>query len=348
ATAPPAPASAAAPAGVRGAPNGGAAPAGVGAASGGGATGVGASGGGLAPAGFGAVSVPARGRLRVDVVADRGPLEGGVVSLGVPFPPGALRDPSMLRVLNERGEEVAAHAASLARWPADGSQRAVLVAFRASLAAGAAATWAIEYGAKRTREAGALAAEPDGRAVAALPPAWYARSLVVGYRVGAGENEAFGAWGEKVERALAEMAPAWQAYGLSCRTTALERTYYDGPHALFQRFLYRGTAGAYRRAREESTWYRANELRWFDGGKVAAYACAEGWADDRAMPWQHLRNMLGQGMLDDYLLTGDPEALRALRGLGEAYRRNLPALAAGPRPALRATERNLAWPLMGL
>ncbi|HEU4409955.1 MAG TPA: hypothetical protein VFS43_32170 [Polyangiaceae bacterium] len=281
------------------------------------------------------------------VTADRGPLDRGVVSLGVPFAPGELRDAALLRVLDERGDEVPAYSRSLARWPADGSQRSVLVAFRASLAAGASAAWSIEYGAARRRESGALGPAPEGPAAAALPPAWYARSLVAGYRVGADENEAFAAWGEKVERALDEMSPPWQAYGLSCETTALERTYYDGPHALFQRFLYRGTAEAYRRAREESAFYRANELRWFPGGR-ATYACAARYDAGTPMPWQSLRTMLGQGMLDDYLLTGDPEALRALRGLGEAFLRNLPALEAGPRPALRATERNLGWTLMGL
>jgi hypothetical protein len=59
--------------------------------------------------------------------------------------------------------------------------------------------------------------------------------------------------------------------------------------------------------------------------------------------------MLAQGMLDDYLLTGDPLALEALKGIGEAYRQNLPALTAGGATStVRTTERNMAWPMMGL
>ncbi|WP_437986092.1 hypothetical protein [Sorangium sp. So ce117] len=289
-----------------------------------------------------------RGHVPVTVTADRGALRGGTVSLGVPFPPGALLDAAHLRVFDAAGAEVSRRAVSLATWPADGSQRAVLVAWRASLDERASATFTLEYGAQGREERGALAPTPDGPAVARLPPSWYARSRVIGYQLPATENTAFKVWEEKTERYLAEMTPAWQAYGIGCGATALERTYYDAPHALFQRFIHHGTAGAYRRAREESTWYRGNELRWFAGGEVALYACADRWDPATPMAWQHLRNMLGQGMLDDYLLTGDPAALRALRGLGEAYLRNLPALMAGDTPPIRATERNLAWTLMGL
>ncbi|WP_437818024.1 hypothetical protein [Sorangium sp. So ce1078] len=289
-----------------------------------------------------------RGHVPVAVTADRGALRDGVVSLGVPFPPGVLLDPAHLRVLDPAGAEVSLHAASIATWPADGSQRAVLLAWRATLDEGASAAFTLEYGAPGRRNAGALAPSPDGPAVARLPPSWYARSRVIGYQITAAQNTAFKVWEDKTERYLAEMTPAWQAYGISCGATALERTYYDAPHALFQRFIHHGTPGAYRRAREESTWYRGNELRWFAGGEVALYACADRWDPTTPMAWQHLRNMLGQGMLDDYLLTGDPQALRALRGLGEGYLRNLLALMAGERPHIKATERNLAWTLMGL
>jgi hypothetical protein len=57
--------------------------------------------------------------------------------------------------------------------------------------------------------------------------------------------------------------------------------------------------------------------------------------------------MLSQGMLDDYLLTGDPAAREAVVAMGEAYRRNLPALTADD-PILEVTERNLGWTLLGL
>lgn len=271
-----------------------------------------------------------------------------IVSLGVPFPPGLLRSTARLRVLDSAGAEVPAHVASLAIWPADGSQRAVLVAFRATLASGARTRWTIELGGAPGQRTEPLAARPDGPVVASLPPAWYARSRVIGPQVPAARNHAFAAWDAELERALVEMQPPWRSYGRSCERTALERSYYDAPHALFQRFIRRGTAESYRRAREEALWYRQSNLAWYDGGQVAIYSCAEPWNPAKPLAWAVLRNMLAQGMLDDYLLTGDPEAARALRGLGEAYLRNLPALSAGPEVALTVTERNLAWPMMGL
>jgi len=75
---------------------------------------------------------------------------------------------------------------------------------------------------------------------------------------------------------------------------------------------------------------------------------ASGWTPSVALDWSVLRRMLGQGMLDDHLLTGDPAAREAVLGLGEAYRRNLPALTAGAQPSIEVTERNMAWPIMGL
>lgn len=71
----------------------------------------------------------------------------------------------------------------------------------------------LEYGAPGCRNAGALAPSPDGPAVARLPPSWYAKSRVIGYPIAADQNTAFKAWEDKSERYLAEMTPAWQAYG---------------------------------------------------------------------------------------------------------------------------------------
>jgi hypothetical protein len=282
------------------------------------------------------------------------PAPGEIVSLGVPFPPGALRSTARLRVLDSAGAEVPAHVASLATWPRDGSQRSVLVAFRAGPAAGLPLTagsrtrWSIEYGGAPGQRTEPMDARPDGPVVASLPPAWYARSRVIGPQVPAAQNRAFAAWEAEIERSLVGMQPPWRSYGRSCERTATERSYYDAPHALFQRFIRHGTAESYRRAREETLWYRQNNLAWYEDGQVAIYSCSQPWDPAKPLSWAVLRNMLAQGMLDDYLLTGDPEAARALRGLGEAYLRNLPALSTGTEVTLTVTERNLAWPMMGL
>src|SRR4029079_11171914 len=73
---------------------------------------------------------PSSGTIDLTLTADRGAADGAVVSLGVPFPPGALRDDKLVSVLDPAGTAVAIHTELLARWPADGSVRSVLVAFR--------------------------------------------------------------------------------------------------------------------------------------------------------------------------------------------------------------------------
>ncbi|HSO39083.1 MAG TPA: hypothetical protein VLT33_41435, partial [Labilithrix sp.] len=72
------------------------------------------------------------------------------------------------------------------------------------------------------------------------------------------------------------------------------------------------------------------------------------WSPEVPLDWGTLRMMLSQGMLDDYLVTGDPAAKEAVVAMGEAYRVNLPALTSGGEIVLEITERNLGWTLIGL
>ena len=338
--------------GAAGSGTAGSGTAGAGNAAGSGTAGSGTAGSGTAGSGTagsaGAGGAPATsGTIPLTLTADGGAASNAVVSLGVPFPPGALADPSLIRVLDAKGAEVAAHVATLATWPQDGSLRSALVAFHASLASGASAGYQIAYGAPRTQSEPTLAANPDGPVTATLAPDWYATSRVIGFQIPASKNTAFPAWETEIEGYLSKMSPGWETYGKSCGTTSKERTYYDGPHALFQRFIHRGTAASYRRARLEATWYRKNELAWYEGNTVAIYDC-QTWNPSAPLDWGTVRRMLGQGMLDDYLLTGDPTALAALRGLGEAFRKNVPALTTGKEITVKVTERNMAWPMMGL
>ena len=282
------------------------------------------------------------------LIADKAQATNAVVSLGVPFAPGVLTDDTKVAVIDAAGNEVAVRASTLARWPKDGSLRSVLVSFRATLAKDAAVTYKVVYGAPRAvTSTELLAANPDGPVAATLPAAWYSASQVSGLLVPVAANKQFPAFDTTLESTF--LAINYAAYGVDCASTTNHRTYYDGPHAMFQLFLRTGDAKHFRRAREEALWYRANELRWYEGRAMAVQVCqASGWTPDVAIDWSVLRRMLSQGMLDDHLLTGDPAAREAVLGLGEAYRRNLPALTAGTQPSVELTERNMAWPMMGL
>ncbi|XXX79909.1 hypothetical protein WMF30_14150 [Sorangium sp. So ce134] len=305
------------------------------------------------------------------------------VSAGVPFAPGALRDVRLLRLRDGRGAPVPLRAKPLAAWPLDGSIRSALVAFRAALAPGERAIYTLEFGAPPRPAKGAppgeapagarrphaqagspgqradapgvqsaaldeaLLPNPDGAIAAVLPPSWYAASQVCGPQLPAIDDRRFPGFESGIERALARMTPAYDAYGVSC--AGAHRTYYDGPHALYQRFLRNGDAARYRRARAEAVWYRQHELRFSPDRRLAVHVCEkEGWTPAAPLSWEVLRRMLGQGMLDDYLLTGDPAAKEAVLAMGEALRLNLAALTGGREDVLRATERNMAWAMMTL
>ncbi len=290
---------------------------------------------------------PTSGKLAVSLEADKGAGADVVVSLGVPFPPGALADAKNVALFDDAGKEIPIAATALAKWPRDGSVRSVLVAFRATLAASAKATRELRYGAPRTADAGTLAPNPDGPIAATLPAEWLSASRVSGVLLPVAANKKFAAYDTELEQELFKIA--WSTFGSNCGSTTNHRTYYDSPHGMYQLYARVGDARHYRRAREEAVWYRANELRWYEGRAMAVQVCqAAGWTPATIIDWGVLRRMLGQGMLDDYLLTGDPAAKEAVLGLGEAYRRNLPALTSGKEVTLEVTERNMAWPLMGL
>ncbi|WP_437512111.1 hypothetical protein [Sorangium sp. So ce1099] len=305
------------------------------------------------------------------------------VSAGVPFAPGALRDVRLLRLRDGRGAPIPLRATPLAVWPLDGSIRSALIAFRAALAPGERAIYTLEYGAppgpaksappgddpggapRPRAPAGspgqradapvapaaaldeALLPHPDGPIAAVLPPSWYAASEVCGPQLPAMDDRRFPGFESGIERGLERMTPAYDSYGVSC--SGPHRTYYDGPHALYQRFLRNGDAARYRRARAEAVWYRRHELRFSPDRRLAVHVCeTEGWTPAKPLSWQVLRRTLGQGMLDDYLLTGDPAAKEAVLATGEALRQNLAALTGGKEDVLRVTERNMAWAMLTL
>ncbi|XYI00726.1 hypothetical protein ACMHYB_13595 [Sorangium sp. So ce1128] len=296
------------------------------------------------------------------------------VSAAVPFAPGALRDVRLLRLRDGRGAAVPLRAKPLAVWPQGRSIRSALIAFRAALSPGERAIYTLDHGApppgSPPQRAGApvapaapvapsapaapvaaldeaLLPNPDGPIAAVLPPSWYAASEVCGPQLPAMDDRRFPGFESGIERGLDRMTPAYDSYGVSC--SGAHRTYYDGPHALYQRFLRNGDAARYRRARAEAVWYRQHELRFSPDRRLAVHVCeTEGWTPAKPLSWQVLRRMLGQGMLDDYLLTGDPAAKEAVLATGEALRQNLAALTGGKEDVLRVTERNMAWAMMTL
>ncbi|MBX3231170.1 MAG: hypothetical protein KIT84_09535 [Labilithrix sp.] len=297
-------------------------------------------------------SIEPTGAVTLTLTADQGAANGDVVSFGLPFPQGVFTNEKNVTVLDENGAPVAIATKTLAKWPGDGSIRSVLVAFKATLARGKTKKWKVEYGAApRGGDAGALAANPDGPVIATLTADHYAASHVGGVLGTAAKNERFAQYETDLNR-------GWDSfdigdYGVDCGSTSKHRTYYDGPHAQYQRALRTGDPTQLRGAHAESIWFRENELELSNNRKLAISKCQReyapgSWTPAKALDWGTLRMMLSQGSLEDYLVTGDPAAREAVLAMGEAYRQNLGALTAGSPPVLEITERNLGWTLMGL
>lgn len=292
--------------------------------------------------------LPAIGSLALQLTADNGAASDATVSFGLPFPQGVLRSEQNVTLKNSTGHVVPISRSVLARWPGDGTIRSVLVAFKTTLAAGASETWKVDYGTPSTSpDAGKLDPNPEGPVAATLSAELYAKSLVSGMLVPVAANQRFSAYDAAIAKSFAVID--YNAFGANCDGGNNDRTYYDGPHAQYQRFLRTGEPKHLRSARGEARWFRDHELTWYASGKVAVSKCQDpNWTPAIPLDWGALRRMLSQGMLDDYLVTGDPAAKEAVVAMGEGYRLNLPALSEGPNPILEITERNLGWTLMGM
>lgn len=291
--------------------------------------------------------VPFTGSIDVTLTADGAAANGAIVSFGVPFRQGAFRDSSKLALVAEDGALVPVSTAVLARWPADGSIRSVLVAAKATLPAKAKASWKLELGGREGPKSAPLAPNPDGPVVATLPAEWYAASRVGGVILPVAANARFASYDTQLASSAASMDLG--SFTVDCAVTARHRSYYDGPHARYQRFLRSGSPEHYRDARRESTLYRRTEVRFHGGKEMAVQICQRaGWTPRTEIAWHVLRRMAAQGNLEDYLVTGDPAAREVVLAFGEAYRQNLPVLGKGSRPAIEATERNLGWTMMGI
>lgn len=152
---------------------------------------------------YAAPSAPADATPGQRIVVHRNVGEGSDVrvSVGIPFPPSALRDTGLVRILDDKGEEVPSHVQVTLRWYAkDHSIRAVRAQFHAQLQ-GDEATYYFALGKPRTREADgwpyAQERVPDAQgvrvasALATLEPSWLCASLIAGPQVPATHDEAY-------------------------------------------------------------------------------------------------------------------------------------------------------------
>ncbi|MGF6709360.1 hypothetical protein QFZ41_000324 [Luteibacter sp. W1I16] len=189
------------------------------------------------------------------------------VTVGIPFPPGVLRDPKQLRIVDDRGREVSSAVTSTMAWHfRDGSVRAVRVQFRA-----APGTYHFTFDTARTADipgwpyANGLV---DGKlaAIATLTPAWLTASLIAGPQSVAASDEPYARYVDGQFR--------WASTLPVKDTTAW---LFDRPSTLFKAYVRTGRADYLEAAETSYRWYMAGIKR--DGLPVSP-ACGGGWLPD--------------------------------------------------------------------
>ncbi|WP_291775371.1 hypothetical protein [Luteibacter sp.] len=203
---------------------------------------------------------PAEHRIEVTRLAGaRGDLP---VSVGIPLPPGRLRDPALIRVFDAKGKEVPASVKPMLTWHfRDGSLRAVRVQFH-----GPPGSYAFDIG---TRRAENIDGWPyaqglvDGKpaALATLTPEWLTASLIAGPQRVAARDEAYAKYVDGQFHWARELpvkdTTAWL---------------FDRPSTLFKAYVRTGRAD-YLAAAEES-------YRWYMKGIGREGRCPGGWVTD--------------------------------------------------------------------
>ena len=255
-----------------------------------------------------------------------------LVSSGVPFAPGQLKDEKELAFFDGQGNEIPIATKILARWPQDNSIRSVLVQFRypvERLYAHITMKWGERRQTKDLQIVEPKWEYPEGIVV---PPAeWLCASQVIGEQVPMGKNE-FPKYDQNIEKYF----PLLKDQPLT--GDPRKDGYYSTPHVFYQLYVRSGQLQHFLAARKELLHYRENSI------------IHEGEQKGRSTAGREPRYVYMQAMADDYFLTGDPRTLEVAKEMVGYLEKNF-----DPRNAYYAkvrtnfwTERLYAFPFLGV
>ncbi|MET0935036.1 MAG: hypothetical protein ABWX83_03555 [Luteibacter sp.] len=213
-----------------------------------------------APAGV----VPAQ---KIDVHREAGQGDALPVSVGIPFPPGALRDAKLVRILDAQGKDVPAAVTPMLQWHVGGGGiRAVRAQFHASPGA-----YYFQVGTPRTADAAGWPyaqglVKDKLAAVATLTPEWLTSSLIAGPQLVANKGEAYAGYVDEQFKWARELpvkdTTAWL---------------FDRPSTLFKAYVRTGRADYLEAAEASYRWYMAGIKR---DGSPSSPSCGGGWMPD--------------------------------------------------------------------
>ncbi len=259
------------------------------------------------------------------------------VFTGVPFPPSTLASAAQLD-LTLAGSSVPRTAAVLTSWP-NGSPRVVLVGFLTTLTAGQTKTYVIRCNSGPGAMSAPIAWTRNLNALALCPPAWYGASGVFGQRfLASADNTLLPAFETR-------MLAQYDAHGDPPSNTNPDvRNYYDHAHALITTLLRSGgPTSLVQRIWNEVNQYRENEIL-HSGAYRGQYNAGTVTTNANPIPFNVVRRMFVQGLLEDWYVTGDQRSFDVAKEIADAYLAD--AYAQGAR--FTWTERIPGWEIMGL
>ncbi len=277
-------------------------------------------------------TLPSTGVLKVQAAKLSSPEKTKVlVSNGIPFAPGQLFYEKNFAIFDKDGKEMPIAVTVLAKWRYDNSIRSLLVQFSLEIEHKYKLVY-MQWGKPRTTQDLEITEVdwvlPEGFMV--LPAEWLCLSQVTGEQVPVGRHS-FPKYDENVEKHY----PKRRDFSWTGKTW--KDSYYDTPHVFYQLYVRTGDDEYFKSARREALHYRDDQV------------FLSGPEKGRAKDSKKYRYIYIQGMVDDYLLTGDPKSLIAAGYMAEYLKNHFePSKAFFKRNDTRFwTERLAAFPFLG-
>jgi hypothetical protein len=263
-----------------------------------------------------------------------------VVSAALPFAPGELPSSASIQVL-DGSTELPRSARTLAQWP-NGSCRSALITFELASAANAALAFRIATPGTTPKVLATQATTTRGASLRAFASsARWASTGALGFPFQAASAGAF------APSFFRRAAPVFQDVANPPRGSNLEphvRNYYDHTHALYMHMLALGpSADLVARIDDEVTEYREHEIL-HTGARKGSYSAAPDTEATTPLDFNIVRRMYAQGLVEDYLATGDARSLEVAKEIADAFVNDVTR----QTPFYGWTERIPAWTILGL
>lgn len=278
-----------------------------------------------------------KGSLRLPIARLReDKKEALLVSSGIPFAPGRIYSDGDIAFFDDANAEVSIATSILARWPQDGSVRSILVQFSIDIPhkyTYLTMKWGVPRAYVGTpKEVGWEI--PD--AIVRLPALWLCESLVSGEQLPISYNRATGKPLTKYDQNIVNNFMKISTAKL--KGDVRKDDYYDITHVFYQLYIRSGDEMYFQAARREAVRYREEHI------------IKDGPERGRAVQRKETRYIYVEGMVDDYLLTGDRRSLEVATYMAEYLKRNCPPEKAFfPKKGTRFwTEREQAFPFLGI